>query len=168
MRRLLALLALSLVSSSVVHAAQRTGQARSAQVLAQREAGPPNWVGKSSEFQTKSWKEVRAELRAGAPGGEALYRVQGKLSALRKIQGVLGKHGGAPEAVARWGSRKDVRVVIKELRRQRRSAQIASTQRGYVGAVYPGTFATSYRDLDARLAGMITELEQAFGPPATP
>lgn len=160
-RTLLALLIL--LACEVTASAGRTGQARSAEVLARRRAASPRgakeWGGTSMAFLHAGQKEVRRDLRRARPGSEAAARARGKNAALVSIRDIVGKHLGLTPGQLASKDRRHDRAVAKQLRRMLREVRAARASGRPLGEAFPGTLAASYRELEAALGGELASLK---------
>lgn len=169
MRSGLILALLALVALEPFAQAGRTGQAKSAAVLAKRQAASPRgaseWGGKSAAFLHAGQKEVRGQLRRAQPGSEAAATALGKQEALVSIRDIVGKHLGLSPGQLEGKDRRHDRAVKKQLRRMLRQVRSARSSGRAFRDAFPDSLATSYRELEAALAGELASLHarQAAG-----
>jgi hypothetical protein len=176
-RALLVLLALLLAADAKVHAGRtrtRTGQARSAEVLARRNAASPRggteWGGKAMAYIHGAEKDVRRELRSAEPGGVGHAESVGKRSALLSIREIVGKHLGMTPGQMASKDRRHERAIAKQLRRMLREVRTArSSGRPYRDA-FPHSLESGYGQLEQVLVKEIAALkaDQAASHRTTP
>jgi hypothetical protein len=159
MRRviLLALLPLLLLTGNAD--AGRTGQAKSAEVLAKRVKASPRgakeWGGKSMAYIHQNQKQVRRELRSAVPGSEAAAVARGKDAALVSVRDIVGKHLGLTPGQLIYKDRRHQRAIGKQLRRMLRQVRAARASGRAFHEAFPGSLATSYGELEAALASQL-------------
>ncbi len=144
--------------------AGRSGQAKSAEVLARRRAASPRgareWGGTSMAFLHNGQKEVRRDLRRATPGSEAAAIARGKNDALVSIRDIVGKHLGLTPGQLASKDRRHDRAVAKQLRRMLREVRTARSNGRPFRQAFPGSLATSYRELEDALAGEIASVKE--------
>jgi hypothetical protein len=161
-RALLALLALFLVGEANLHAGRtraKTGQARSAEVLARRNAASPRgakeWGGKSMAYIHGVQKEVRGELRRIEPRGTRHAENRGKREALVSIRDIVGKHLGLTPGQMASKDRRHDRAVTKQLRRMLRQVRTAKGSGRPYREAFPVSLEGSYGELEQALVNEI-------------
>jgi len=161
MRRIFHLALLPLVLLAGNAQAGRTGQAKSAEVLAKRTKASPRgskeWGGISMGFMRAGQKEVRSELRRATPASAASAEARGKDAALLKIREIVGKHLGLTPGQLAYKDRRYQRNVKKQLRRMLREVRTARASGRPFRDAFPDSLATSYSDLDAALSHQIAD-----------
>lgn len=156
-RAVLVLLALLLVGEAKLYAGRRTktGQARSAEVLAKRNAasprGPNEWGGKSMAYVHGVQKDVRKELGRVEPGGMRHAETRGQRGALVSIRDIVGKHMGLTPGQMASKDRRFDRAVAKQLRRMLREVRTAKSSGRPYRDVYPVSLENSYGELEQAL-----------------
>lgn len=137
--------------------AGRTGQAKSAEVLARRQKASPRgakeWGGKSMAYIRSTQKEVRRDLRRASPGSEQAARAAGKDDAAVALRDVIGKHLGLTQGQLASKDRHHDRAVAKQLRRMIRQVRTAKSSGRPFREAFPRSLATSYDQLETALAG---------------
>jgi hypothetical protein len=157
-RTVLALVVLLVVGAAKVHAGRtrtKTGQARSVEVLAKRNAASPRsgkeWGGKSMAYVHGVQKDVRTQLRRVEPGGMLHAETRGQRAALVSIRDIVGKHLGLTPGQMASKDRRFDRAVAKQLRRMLREVRTArSSGRPYRDA-YPVSVENGYAELEQAL-----------------
>jgi hypothetical protein len=141
----------------------KTGQARSAEVLARRKAASPRgaseWGGKSMAFIHKGQKEVRRDLGRAAPGSEKAAIAMGTHKATVSIRDIVGKHLGLTPGQLAFKDRRHERVVAKHLRRMLRDVRTARSNGRAFHDAFPGNLHGGYRELEAALTGEIDAIK---------
>lgn len=162
MRIRIALVLLALFGCELSAQAGRTGQAKSAEVLARRKAASPRgakeWGGTSMAFLHAGQKEVRRDLRRATPGSEAAAIASGKNKALVSIRDIVGKHLGLTPGQLASKDRRHDRAVVKQLRRMLREVRTARSNGRSFRQAFPDSLATSYGELETALAGEIASI----------
>lgn len=161
-RALLPLLALLLVGEANLHAGRtraKTGQARSAEVLARRNAASPRgekeWGGTSMVFIHGKQKEVRKELGRVEPGGVRHHEALGTQSALVSIRDIVGKHLGLTPGQMASKDRRHDRAIAKQLRRMLRQVRAAKASGRPYRDAFPVSLGASYAELEQTLVNEI-------------
>jgi hypothetical protein len=161
-RAVLVLLALLLVGDAKLYAGRRTktGQARSAEVLAKRKAASPRganeWGGKSMAYLHGAQKDVRKQLGRVEPGSTQHAEMRGQRSALVSIRDIVGKHLGLTPGQLASKDRRFDRAVAKQLRRMLREVRTAKSSGRPYRDVYPGSLQNSYAELEQALVKEIS------------
>ena len=149
-RTLIALLAL--LACEVNAQAGRTGQAKSAEVLARRQKASPRggkeWGGKSMAFIRGTQKQVRRDMRRATPGSELAAGTVGRDAAAVSIRDIVGKHLGLTHGQLASKDRRHQRAVAKELRRMLREVRTARSSGRPFREAFPGSLASGYRELE--------------------
>ncbi|HEY8145087.1 MAG TPA: hypothetical protein VIG06_20545 [Kofleriaceae bacterium] len=162
MRIRIALVLVALFGCELSAQAGRTGQAKSAEVLARRKAASPRgakeWGGTSMAFLHAGQKEVRRDLRRATPGSEAAAIARGKNQALVSIRDIVGKHLGLTPGQLASKDRRHDRAVVKQLRRMLREVRTARSNGRPFRQAFPNSLETSYRELETSLAGEISSI----------
>jgi len=161
---ILALVALLACEVTAHGGRSKTGQARSAEVLAKRTAASPRgakeWGGISMAYIHNGQKEVRGELRGAGPGRRQVAYPLGKDHALVSIREIVGKHLGLSPGQLASKDRRHERAVMKQLRRMLRDLRTARRQGRSFYDAFPGLQDYfTYRDLEAALTGEIASIK---------
>jgi hypothetical protein len=158
-----AIVALTLLLACEVSAwAGRTGQAKSAEVLAKRRAstphGPNGWARASVTSRRSEQKAVRKALRAAKPGSH--FGTLGGNEALTEIRDIVGKSLGLTPGQLASTDRRHDRAVVKQLRRMLREVRTARSQGRPYRDAFPRSVARSYDELERSLKGDIGAIRQ--------
>lgn len=163
---MLAIAALLLVSAPVADAGRvKKGQARSAEVLAQRQAASPRgakeWGGTSNRFIRSTQKEVRGLLRAVGVRGGDLESALGKQQAVVTLRDIVTRHMGMTRGEVVFGDRRHDRAVLKELRRIKRQIATARGPSGQLGPAERARMESLERLVTGEIAAITRRHQQA-------
>lgn len=150
----IAILLALLVCETTALAGGRTGQAKSAEVLAKRTAASPRgakqWGGKSAAYLHKTQKESRATLRRTPWTSYTLWTALAKNEAAASLRDIVGKHLGLTPGQLASKDRRHDRAILKELRRMVREVRIAGTAPRIEGKLTAEIAKIKQRQVDSR------------------